>query len=329
MKKILITGGSGFIGFSLAKELLNKGTQIVLCDNLSRGKLDTEIQKFLDQNDNVEFIQCDLTDKEELMVKIKGNFDYVFHLAAVVGVKYTNEEPLRVLKTNIVSTLNILEWMVKTKSRKIIFSSTSEVYSGGFLVSPNFPIPTPEGIPLIISDVKSKRFTYAVSKLVGEMMIINYARKYKFNYTIVRYHNIYGPRMGCEHVIPELILRICRKENPFKLYSPEQTRAFCYIDDAVDATTRLIKTKKSNSEIFHVGNDKEEITIKELCERLFNIAGFHPVVKALKPPEGSVQRRCPDISKLKKITGYEPKIDINTGLRRTFKWYKEKFQNKA
>ena len=326
MEKILITGGCGFIGFSIAKELSKKGGRILLCDNLSRGKLDAEIKQFLGEYNNIEFVQLDLLNKDDLFSKINSDFDFVYHLAAIVGVKYTDEDPLRVLKTNIISTLNILEWAAQAKPGKLIFSSTSEVYAGGVHMDPSFPIPTPEDVPLIISDITNGRFTYAASKILGEIMTINYAKKYDLNYSIVRYHNVYGPRMGCEHVVPELILRIVKREDPFRLYSADQTRAFCYIDDAVNATIKVAQANDISSKIFHIGNDKEEIKIKELCNKLFEIADFYPVINALDPPKGSVERRCPNISKLRNITGYEPEVNLDTGLRKTYAWYKKYFE---
>jgi len=318
LAKILVTGGAGFLGFSLSKLLAKEGHEITICDNLFRGKMDEELKELIDLN-NVSFVNCDLTKADELS-KLEKSYDYVYHLAAIQGTKYFYEIPHKVLRVNILSTINILDWVANRKIKKILFASSSETYAGAMEVF-GLSIPTPEDVPLVIENVKNPRRSYAGSKIIGELLFINYARKFKFNMSIVRYHNIYGPRMGYEHVIPEFIVRSLKKEDPFKIFGGKQTRAFCFVDDAIKATKLVMESDKTNNEIIHVGNDKEEITIVDLAKKVFDIAKFHPKLDVRPAPEGSVERRCPDISKLKELTDFEAKISLDGGLRKTYEWY--------
>lgn len=320
MAKILITGGAGFIGYHLAKSLAAENHQVVLSDNLSRGKMDDELEK-LSQQPNVEFIAGDLTKVADLG-KLPRDCEQVYHLAAINGTRYFYEIPEKVLRVNILALLNLLDWFTEGCRGKILFASSSEVYAGTARTF-GVPIPTPENLSLTIDDVYNPRLSYAGSKIVGELLLINYARAHKFPMTIVRYHNIYGPRMGYEHVIPEFCTRILKKEAPFKIYGGRESRAFCYIDDAVRATRLAMESDKTNNEIVHIGNPNEEVTIAELANKMFDLFDFHPTVEILPAPQGSVSRRCPDIAKLARLTGYQPKINLTEGLKKTFKWYKE------
>lgn len=320
MSKILITGGCGFIGLHLARNLLKYDNEITLVDNLSRGKFDSEVIELLDSK-NVKFEQIDLLNKKELEI-LDSDFDFAYHLAAVNGTKYFYDIPQELLKINILSVINFLDWVSQTHCKNILFSSSSEAYSGT-ISHYNEKIPTSEEIPLCIEDVFNPRFSYAGSKIAGELLVINYARKFNLRAKIIRFHNIYGPRMGYEHVIPEFCNRIINREDPFKIFGGNQTRAFCFIDDAIRATRDIMEKSDNLIEIFHVGNDKEEIPIIELTEKLFIITDFHPKVEILDPPPGSVARRCPSIEKLKNILDYEPKITLDKGLELTFKWYQK------
>ena len=163
-------------------------------------------------------------------------------------------------------------------------------------------------------------------KILGESGFLNYSKKYDFNSTVIRYHNVYGPRMGFKHVIPHLAERFLKKESPFKIYGPKQTRSFCYIDDAVIGTVQAMESEKSKGEIFHIGS-KDEISIETLTKKagvFFNYSGNY--VNA-EPFPGSTHRRCPDISKAKTYFNYKPKVSWQDGLKKTLGWYKVFFEN--
>lgn len=317
MAKVLVTGGAGFIGYHLSNFLLKKKYNITICDNLFRGRMDDDL-KILLENKNVHYIECDLTDANSTS-KLDKKYDYVYHLAAINGTRYFYEMPDKVLRVNLLAAINILDWFIQTKSGKILFSSSSENYAGTYAIA-KMKIPTPEDVPLCIEDVYNERKSYAASKIAGELLFINYARKYKFDMGIVRYHNVYGPRMGHEHVIPEFISRTLKKENPFNIYGGDETRAFCFIEDAVTATQLAMESKNTNMQILNIGT-MQELKINELAKKVINLAGYNPKIKINEAPKGSVRRRCPDIAKIKKLTGYSPVVGIDEGLRKTFAWY--------
>jgi nucleoside-diphosphate-sugar epimerase len=244
----------------------------------------------------------------------------VYHLAAINGTKNFYEMPQKVLRVNVLSSINLLDWYIQTKCKKILFTSSSETYAGTMRTS-GFSIPTPEDVPLCVDDILNPRWSYGGSKIIGELLFLNYSRMNNFDMSIIRYHNIYGGRMGYDHVIPEFIVRLLKKEDPFKIFGSEETRAFCYIDDAINATQLVMENTNTNHEIVNIGNDTEEISIMELAEKLYCITNNYPNLELMPAPLGSVQRRCPDLTKIKKLTGYEPMIDLNDGLKRTFEWY--------
>ena len=326
MNKILITGGAGFIGFNLIKKLTEDHNNIIhICDDLSKGNYDDEFNDFLKKHQNVEFFNYDLTDSN-IYKNFDDNYNQIYHLAAVVGVKYADENPDQVIRVNTVSTINLLEWAKKIEHVKILFASSCENYAGS-LKRDLISIPTPEEIPLTIDDIKIPRYSYAASKIIGELAMFNYSRIYGFKTSIVRYHNVYGPRMGFVHVIPEFLLRILRTEDPFRIYGSEQTRTFCYVDDAVNATIGVMESDGTNLEVVNIGDDKDEIVIRDLAEKLFKIADYYPKIEEKSAPVGSINRRCPNITKLKnKLIGYSPKVNLDEGLIKTYNWYSDYFR---
>lgn len=319
-KNILITGGTGFVGLHLTRYLLKEEplAEIVIVDNLFRGKRDSDLEAVL-KNPRIRLIEADLTDKSAFK-KINRHFDQVYHLAAINGTKFFYEIPHEVLRVNIESLLNILAWFCKGDHGKLIFSSSGETYAGSIQVG-IAKIPTPETVPLTIIDPQNPRWSYGGSKIIGELLCLNYARMYKKQIAVVRFHNFYGPRMGFEHVIPEFCKRIIKGKNPFTINGGKETRAFCFIEDGVRALYLAMQSENSSGEIINLGNDKEEISIQELAKLLFKVTGKNPDIKLENAPEGSVMRRCPDISKARKLLRYEPKIKLEDGLRQTWEWY--------
>ncbi len=329
--EILITGGAGFLGFHLAKLLASeKKNHIVLVDNFFRGKKDSDLKKLLKNRRNVELKKIDLTNARELKKLDKG-YDYVYHLAAINGTQNFYEIPHIVLRNNVLSAINLLDWFIvhKTKKSKIFLASSSETYAGSFKVIKDFPIPTPENVPLTIEDVTNPRWSYGGSKMIKELLFLNYAKIYGIRMSIVRYHNVYGPRMGYGHVVPEFFERLYRKEDPFSIFGGKETRAFCYVEDMVWASQEVMEIDKTDGEIVNIGNDQEEITIKELAQRVFNVTGFHPYFNIKPAPQGSVARRCPDLTKIKKLTSYRPRISLDEGLKKTWEWYKNDLAHNA
>lgn len=325
MKKILIIGGAGFIGFNIAKQLSrNADSKITIADNFFRsgGKIDNDLQQLISLS-NIEVNEGDFSEKGAFK-NLDNDYDYVYMLASVVGVDYVNNMPEEIIRINSLIILNTLEWLKISKCKKVLFSSTSECYAGT-VETFNYKIPTNEDVPLTIKDIKHPRFTYAITKMLGESGFIHYSSKYGFECTIVRYHNVYGPRMGFKHVIPHLVQRFMNKESPFKIFGHDQTRAFNFIDDAVEGTILAMENGK-NREIYHIGTE-EEVTIEKLVKntgKLFNYDGKYQNAPTYP---GSVKRRCPDISKSKTELNYEPKTSLIEGLKKTVLWYVDYINN--
>ncbi|MDD5430732.1 MAG: GDP-mannose 4,6-dehydratase [Candidatus Pacebacteria bacterium] len=325
-KKILITGGAGFIGYFLTKHLLEEygdNCELVLVDNFQRGKTDEDFKKLIGDK-RIKFLELDLTDINSYG-KLGNGYDYVYHLAAINGTKNFYAMPHETLRISTLSLIYILEWFRKENSQgKICFTSSNEAYAGALSAFGKLPIPTPENVPLVVEDTYNPRWSYAGSKLVGELFMINYAKMYNFRGVIVRPHNFYGPRAGYDHVIPEFSQRIAQKVDPFPIYGADDTRTFCYITDAVRAMRMLMDSQNTDSqpiETVHIG-DFKEVTMKELAEKMFEVTGWKPNALDIKnSPEGSVKRRLADVSKLQKLTGWKPEISLEQGLKTTYDWY--------
>lgn len=326
MKKILVTGGAGFIGYHLSKYLLDtaRDIELVLVDNLQRGRVDEDFRVLLDDS-RVTLLQLDLTDPDSYR-KIGNGYDHVYHLAAMNGTKVFYERPHEVLRVNTLSLIYMLEWFHKeNKNGKFCFTSSNEAYAGGLSAFNALPIPTPEEVPLVIETAYNPRWSYASTKLIGELFVVNYAKMHNFRALLARPHNFYGPRAGYKgHVIPDFSERIAAQTDPFPIYGADDTRTFCYISDAVRAMAMLMDSPKTDGqpiETVHIG-DKEEITIKDLAEKMFDVVGWRPKKLDIKNgPPGSVKRRLADITKLQNLTGWKPEISLADGLKRTYDWY--------
>ena len=321
VKHSLVIGGAGFVGFHLASSLAKQGQKVTILDNFARGKSDAHF-KALILRSNIQFMQGDVTKPETFSKLQDSQYDFVYFLAAINGTKNFYERPHLVLQVGIKGMFNALDWFVKQKKGKFLFTSSSETYAGALnIMGDKFPIPTHENVPLVVEDPSNPRWSYGVSKLASEVIIYSYAKAYNLkNFCIVRYHNVYGPRMGYDHVIPEFIERILKNEKPFKIYGGKESRTFCYVDDAVWATQKIMESPKTNGHIVHIGRSDGELSIVDLAKALFEVTGYDADIKILSAPKGSVLRRCPDITKLKAL-GFKPRVDLNDGLRRCVEWY--------
>jgi nucleoside-diphosphate-sugar epimerase len=321
MKKILITGGAGFIGYHLGKYLADRGDKVTLVDNFFRSERDDDFLNLI-ARPNVFFIEADLTKYSEWQEKLGGQFDYVYHLAAVNGTGLFYDMPHEVLRINILTTLHALEWFcAHSKNGKILFTSSNEAYAGAREAFDALPYPTPEHVPLVIPNVSNPRWSYAGTKLIGEQLFIHYADKYGFRMSIVRPHNFYGPRAGYKHAIPELIMRIVDRADPFAVHGYDEKRSFCYIDDAIRAIVVTMESEKTDQGIYHIGSH-EERKVSNLLETLFAAMEWRPNELDIRDPlPGSVKRRVPDISKIERDTGWKPETFFEEGLKKTIDWY--------
>ncbi len=307
-KKIFVSGGAGFLGINLIEELLRNENEIVVLDNGFRAGFDN----ISTLKNHLSIIDGSVTDNESWK-KVPKDIDFALHLAAINGTKYFYEIPQLVLEVNVQGTLNFMNWVKDTSASKIFFASSSEVYG----IPKIFP--TPETEPLLVPDPQNARFSYSSSKLVGETITINFARKFGIDYSIARFHNVYGPRMGFEHVIPEFI-RKCVKNETFTVQgNGKETRSFCYISDAIEGIILTCDHSLARNEIFNIGTN-EEVSINELIIKLEKTHGkkISPVYTEFK--NAGTPRRIPDISKIKKL-GYKQKISLEEGLKKTYEWY--------
>lgn len=285
-KNILITGGAGNVGSSLAKKLAdNEKYKIYVFDNLITGSLVK-----IPNSSNVEFIKGDVNKFDEiysLMNKI--SFDFVFHYAALVGVKRTIENPLLVLK-DIEGIRNILDLSVKNKVKRIFYSSSSEVYGE--------PVESPqreETTPL------NARLPYAIVKNVGEAFLKSYYKEYGLEYGIFRFFNTYGPNQSNDFVVSKFI-DLALKDLDITIYGDgKQTRTFCYIDDNIDTTIKIMEEKLFLNSIVNIGSDTE-ISVLDLAKLTIKLLKSNSKIIFMDPlKEGDMTRRRPDISKMKSI----------------------------
>jgi len=302
MKNFLVTGGSGFIGSAISNHLANLGVNIVVFDNNSRGKSDRI------KNNKIIFIKGDIRNQKDLAsVFSKYKFDTVIHLAYINGTKFFYKKPTEILEVAIKGLVNILDLCVKKNIKNLFLASSSEVYH-----YPN-KFPTPENISLVIPDIKNPRYSYGGGKILTELMGHHYGKKFFKKLVIFRPHNVYGCDMGNEHVIPEFIKRIKSRSNVFKIKGTgNETRSFIYISDFVKAFDIILR-KGKHCEIYNIGTE-EEINIKNLAKKIARLYKKKIVIKNTSLAKGGTQRRCPDISKIKKL-GFAPKISLENGIK--------------
>jgi len=235
MKEVLVLGGGGFIGRNIVEFLVNRGDCNVTAADIKEGSNWHEICKDESRRDRFKAVRADFTDISAFD-NLNQSFDEVYMLAAVVGVNRTLKFPQDVIRINTLLTMNTLDWISRNPIKRLLYSSSSENYAGTSDLF-NTEIPTAEDVPLCIGDVKHPRWTYAMTKMHGESAFIHSADAYNYECTVVRYQNIIGPEMGFGHAIPHIVERFVKgEEPPFKIYCHDQTRAFCYIDDAVRDT---------------------------------------------------------------------------------------------
>ncbi len=300
MTRILVTGGAGFIASDLAIKLASDpANEVVVVDNLLTGDMSK-----LNKAPNLHFIKCDVNRFEDISGVFYANcFKYVFHYAAVVGVKRTTENPVMVLR-DIDGIRNILDLAKNTGVKRVLFSSSSEVY-GEPVEIPQNELTTP----------LNSKLPYAIVKNIGEAFLRSYQREYGIDYTIFRFFNTYGPKQSHDFVISKFI-RAALAGNDITIYGDgQQTRTFCYIDDNIDACLNAFYNNKVINDVVNIGSDVE-ITIKALAELIIEITGSRSRIVHLPPlEEGDMTRRMPDITRMRELLG-RPPIPLRQGLER-------------
>jgi UDP-glucose 4-epimerase len=319
--KCVVTGGSGFLGGYFVKKLLAQGHEVVVFDNLSSGN--NRNLEDVEKNKDYSFVKGDITKIDSLKEVLNKDVDIVYHLSAIVGVKNYCKDPLKVVDVNVMGTRNVLELALKNEI-KILFTSTSEIFGR----NPN--VPWQEDGDRVLGSTKVDRWSYSTSKAMCEHMILAMWKNNKFPATIVRYFNAYGPKQSPYFVISQSIHKVLRGEQPLLYDSGNQTRCFTFVDDAVDGTLQAAASKRGEGEVFNIGNNKET-SMKEAVETIIRVSGNEGKISWKKLDTAKhygnkyedLFRRVPDVSKAKKILGWEAKTDLENGVRKTIEWAKQ------
>ena len=304
--KYLITGGAGFIGSHLAEKLIARGDQVVIFDNLSTGSANN----LSGIKDQIKFEEGNILDKS-IIDKLVSESDYVVHLAAALGVFNIVNKPLESLKTNLQGSEIVLEACDKYR-KPVLVASTSEIYGK------NGKVPLNEEDDRIIGHPLKSRWSYSEAKAVDESLAFFYYLENKLSIRIVRFFNTVGPRQVGHYgmVVPRFVSAALKNE-PLSVYgSGDQIRCFCHVTDAVRGLLLVMDSDKAVGEVFNVGNN-QQISIMELAKKVIEITGSNSTIEKIAYekayPQGfeDMQRRVPDISKIKQALGWSPEINLD------------------
>ena len=311
--KALITGGAGFIGSHLAERLLELGHDVLVLDNLSTGSIENITH--LKGHKKFSYV-IDSVTSESLLAEMVDSSDVVFHLAAAVGVKLIVEQPVHTIETNVHGTEVVLKHA--NKKKKLVFiASTSEVYGK------SADVPFRESADVVLGPSAKHRWAYACSKLIDEFLALAYWKEKKLPVVIVRLFNTVGPRQTGQYgmVLPTFV-RQALSGHPITVFGDGmQSRSFTYVSDVVDALIALSSERRAIGEVFNIGNTGE-ISIRELAQRVKTMTGSDSPIRLIPYDEAyeagfeDMPRRVPDISKLRALIGYEPRIALDEIIRR-------------
>ena len=315
-KRILITGGAGFIGTHLFEALIKQGNYIIIIDNFNKeyytGKEENlaSVTQDYELSKDYNIINSDLLE-ESTYSKIPGNIDIIFHLAALAGVRYSIQNAEKVTRNNIISTINIFEFARKKNIKKVVYSSSSSVYGN--------PVYTPvdENHP------KNPISPYAVSKLCGEIYADYYYREYSLPITSLRFYTAYGPRGRPDMAIRKFFNLILQNKEILIYGDGEQLRDFTYVSDIVNGLILAAESEKSVGEVFNLGCSNP-ISVNILVEMIYKITNKPKNIKYSDKQKGDVDVTHSNINKATDFLNYQPKVDIKEGLQKTFDWLKEK-----
>lgn len=316
-KTLLITGGAGFLGSYIVDTIvyLNKNHFKEPCKIISIDNYITSTKKNR-KRENVEVIKFDITKP----LTIKGDVDFIIHAAGIASPVYYRKYPLETIEVAVTGVRNMLELAEKKKVKSFLYFSSSEIYGNPL---PDF-IPTKETYNGNVSSI-GPRACYDESKRLGETICMTYYSLWKTPVKIVRPFNIFGPRMGAfdYRVIPSFILSALKHKQIPVHANGKQTRTFCYISDAITAVF-LVLLSKHDGEVFNIGNSEEEINMNSLAKKLEKALQKKLNIKNVPYPKGypgdEPQRRCPDLTKIQSTLGYRTRVNLQTGLKRTYLW---------
>jgi UDP-glucose 4-epimerase len=317
--RALITGGAGFLGSHLAEHLLEAGGEVHVIDNLSTGSIEN-IEPLKGRSGFDYTIETIMN--EPVLAELVDRADVVFHLAAAVGVRLIVESPVNTIETNVHGTEKVLK-LANKKRKKVVLTSTSEVYGKADAV------PFREDGDLVMGPTSKGRWSYACSKAIDEFLALAYHKEKRLPVVVARLFNTVGPRQSGRYgmVIPNFVKQALLS-HPITVHGDgSQTRCFTEVSDVVGQLAALADEPRAVGEVFNVGNDREEITILDLAKRVKTRAGSEseiilvPYEKAYEEGFEDMQRRVPDLSKIRDLTGYEPRVHLDEILDRVIAYY--------
>ncbi len=314
-KHVLVTGGAGFLGSALVQRLVQAGHRVRVFDNAFRGR----VSRLDSVADEIEIVTGDIRDADAVAKAASGT-DAIYHLAFINGTEYFYTKPSLVLEVGVKGIMNVVDACSRHGIGELVLASSSEVYQ-----TPPM-IPTDEFAPLVIPDPHNPRFSYGGGKIISELIAINYGRDHLDRLLIFRPHNVYGPDMGWEHVIPQFVSRMLQsRQDAARIDFPiqgtgEETRAFIHVEDFSDALTFIFENGEHMG-IYHVGSE-EEVTVRDLAEKIGTCLGIELNIVPGELTEGSTPRRCPDTAKLRAL-GYPGPASLESRLPSAVAWYQE------
>ena len=315
-KRILITGGAGFIGTSLALRLVDTN-DVVIFDNLHRNAMkDTPLL----EHPRLTFIQGDVLDEVSLTKATEG-CDVVIHMASIAGVDTVMKNPVLTMKVSLLGTYNALEAAHKSGCcERFSDFSTSEVFG-------RYAFRVTEGDATQLGAVGEARWTYAVSKLATEHLALNYHKQYDLPALSIRPFNIYGPRQVGSGAVHHFIVKALRGQELTIHNDGAQIRSWCYIDDIVEGILLAIVREEAVGQAFNIGNPRSTVTIYHLAREIVRLAGSTSTLKHIEWNFPDVELRVPAIDKARELLGYSPEIDLQDGLKRTIAWYRSQLDD--
>ncbi|MBF0253893.1 MAG: NAD(P)-dependent oxidoreductase [Candidatus Omnitrophica bacterium] len=313
----LVTGGSGFIGSALVRRLVQEGHTVRVFDNLSRGMA----RRLSGLEGQIEFIQGDVRDADAVDRAVRGT-DSVCHLAFINGTEFFYQKPGLVMEVGIKGMFHVMDACHRHGTPELVLASSSEVYQ----TPPS--IPTAEDVPLSVPNPLNPRYSYGSAKIIGELLALHYAAGSLKRVLIFRPHNVYGPDMGWEHVIPQFVVRmkrLCEVTGEKSIRFPiqgtgDETRAFVHIDDFVEGLWRVMQ-KGEHRNIYHIGT-REEVPMRRIASLVGEYFGRKVEVERGVDACWGTPRRCPDITRLE-VLGYRPRLTLAEGLPGVARWYDE------
>jgi UDP-glucose 4-epimerase len=318
--RVLITGGSGFVGSHLAEALLERGDEVFILDNLSTGSIENVVH--LKANPRFHYT-IDAVENEPVLAELIDRCDIVVHLAAAVGVKLIVEQPVHTIETNVHGTEVVLKHANK-KKKLVLIASTSEVYGK------STDVPFREEADLVLGPTGKHRWAYACSKMIDEFLALAYWKERKLPVIVVRLFNTVGPRQTGQYgmVIPNFV-RQALAGRPITVFGDgTQSRSFTYVGDVVRAMVALINEPRAVGQVFNIGNG-HEITIGDLALKVKQMTGSaSPIVKipydeAYEAGFEDMPRRVPDISRIRSLIGYEPTVELEETLTRVIEHFRQ------